>query len=139
MTAAELQQRFQKQYATADWLDTLRQILPSTKVFATPQAIAIEGARAESILQLGKIPLAGDRNLALLEVVVDEDTVLPSNRAALRHIVARYIDQAEYHGVFAIFHQRKAKDYRFTFAARETALDDSGQLVRSETAPRRYT
>lgn len=30
---------------------------------------------------------------------------------------------AEYHGVLANFHQRHAKDYRFTFAAREAALD----------------
>ncbi len=57
----------------------------------------------------------------------------------LRNLVARYIDQAEYHGVLAIFHQRDAKDYRFTFAARETALTDSGELVRTETLPRRYT
>jgi type I restriction-modification system DNA methylase subunit len=139
MTAAELQQRFQKQYVTAGWLNTLRQILPRTEIFAKPQKVIIENARAESILQLGKIPLADSHNLALLEVVVDENTDLPGNRAALRHLVAKYIDLAEYHGVFAIFHQPKVKDYRFTFAARETALDDSGQLVRTETAPRRYT
>lgn len=139
MTAAELQQRLAQSYDRARWLDTLRQILPRTEIFSTPQAIAAVNTRTESILHLGKILLAGDRNLALLEVIVDENTDLPGNRAALRHLVARYIDQAEYHGVFAIFHQRKAKDYRFTFAARETALDDSGQLVRTETAPRRYT
>jgi hypothetical protein len=139
MTAAELQQRFKKQYVTADWLDTLRQILPQTEIFAKPQAVPAENARVESVLQLGKILLAGDRNLALLEVIVDESTDLPGNRAALRHLVARYIDQAEYHGVFATFHQKTAKDYRFTFAAREAALDDAGQLIRTETAPRRYT
>lgn len=139
MTAPEIQQRFVQPYDRAGWLGMLRQILPRTEIFAQPQPVAVDNARAESILQLGKIPLAGDRNLAVLEVIVDEETDLPSNRAALRHLVARYIDQAEYHGVFAIFHQRKAKDYRFTFAAREAAFDDSGQLVRTETAPRRYT
>ena len=29
--------------------------------------------------------------------------------------------------------------YRFTFAARESAFDTEGKLVRTETAPRRYT
>jgi type I restriction-modification system DNA methylase subunit len=139
MTAAELQQRFQKQYVTADWLDTLRQILPRTEIFAKPQKVIIENARAESILQLGKIPLAGDRNLAVLEATVDDRIDLFRNRVGLRNLVARYIDQAEYHGVLAIFHQRDAKDYRFTFAARETALTGSGELVRTETLPRRYT
>jgi hypothetical protein len=139
MTAPEIQQRFVQPYDRDRWLDTLRQILPRTEIFAQPQPVAVENARAESILQLGKIPLAGDRNLAVLEVIVDAETDLPSNRAALRHLVARYIDQAEYHGVFATFHQRGGKDFRFTFAAREAAFDDSGQLVRTETAPRRYT
>jgi hypothetical protein len=139
MTAPEIQQRFVQPYDRNRWLDTLRQILPRTEIFAKPQPVAVEKARAESILQLGKIPLASDRNLAVLEVIVDEQTDLPSNRAALRHLVARYIDQAEYHGVFATFYQRGGKDFRFTFAAREAAFDDSGQLVRTETAPRRYT
>ena len=31
------------------------------------------------------------------------------------------------------------KDFRFTFAARDAALNEAGQLVRNETAPRRYT
>lgn len=139
MTAPEIQRSLAQPYDRDRWLDTLRQILPSTETFAQPQPIAVENARAESIHQLGKIPLAGGRNLAVLEVVVDENTDLPGNRAALRHLVSRYIDLAEYHGVFAIFRQRNAKDYRFTFAAREAALDDSGQLVRTETSPRRYT
>ncbi len=70
---------------------------------------------------------------------MDDRIDLLRNRVGLRNLVARYIDQAEYHGVLAIFHQRDAKDYRFTFAARETALDDSGQMIRTETLPRRYT
>ncbi len=139
MTAAELQQCLAQPYDRTCWLGTLRAILPQAEIFAKPQAVPAENARVESVLQLGKISLAGGRNLAVLEVIVDESTDLPGNRAALRHLVARYIDQAEYHGVFATFHQREAKDYRFTFAARETALDDSGQLIRTETAPRRYT
>ena len=106
MTAPEIQQRLIQTYNRAGWLGMLRQILPRAEIFAQPQPVAVENARAESILQLGKIPLAGDRNLAVLEVIVDEETDLPNNRAALRHLVARYIDQAEYHGVFAIFHQR---------------------------------
>lgn len=139
MTAAELQQRLSQKYDRALWLDTLRHILPQTVLFKSPQTVPIENPRAKSILQLGKIPLAGDRNLAVLALLVDETTDLPGNRAALRHLVAKYIDQAEYHGVFAIFHQPSSDDYRFTFVAREAALDDSGQVVRTETAPRRYT
>lgn len=139
MTAPELQQRFVLAYDRSRWLDTLRQILPSIQVFAAPQSIPDAGTRAESILQLGKISLNGGRNLAVLEVRLAPDTDLPANRAALRHLVARYIDQAEYHGVFALFYQQTGQDYRFTFAAREAAFDEDGQLVRNDTSPRRYT
>jgi len=53
--------------------------------------------------------------------------------------VARLIDLAEYHGILAIFHSQDSKDYRFTFAARESAFDAGGNLTKRETAPRRYT
>ena len=139
MTAAELQQRLAQSYDRARWLDTLRAILPQTEIFAKPQAVPAENTRAESVVQLGKTRLASGRQLALLEATVDDRIDLLRNRVGLRNLVARYIDQAEYHGVLAIFHQRNAKDYRFTFAARETALTDSGELVRTETLPRRYT
>ena len=139
MTAAELQARLAQPYDRAHWLDTLGKTLPRTEIFASPQPVPADTTRAESIVQLGKVHLAGQRNLALLEVTVSDRVDLIRNRVGLRQLVARYIDQAEYHGVLAIFHQRDARDYRFTFAAREAALDAGGQLVRHETAPRRYS
>jgi hypothetical protein len=139
MTPAELQARLAQSYDRARWLDTLGKTLPRTEIFAAPQPVPAETTRAESIVQLGKVHLAGQRNLALLEVTVGDRVDLLRNRVGLRQLVARYIDQAEYHGVLAIFHQRDAKDYRFTFAAREAVLDAGGQLVRHETAPRRYS
>ncbi len=80
MTAAELQQRLSQPYDRARWLDTLRAILPQTEIFAKLQAVPAENARVESVLQLGKIPLAGDRNLAVLEATVDDRIDLLRNR-----------------------------------------------------------
>ena len=130
MTAAELQARLAQPYDRARWLDTLGKTLSRTEIFAAPQPVPADTTRAESIVQLGKVHLAGQRNLALLEVTVGDRVDLLRNRVGLRQLVARYIDQAEYHGVLAIFHQRDAKDYRFTFAAREAALDAGGQQRR---------
>jgi adenine-specific DNA-methyltransferase len=118
MTAAELQARLAQPYDRARWLDTLGKALPRTEIFAAPQPVPADATRAESIVQLGKVHLAAQRNLALLKVTVGDRVDLLRNRVGLRQLVARYIDQAEYHGVLAIFHQRDAKDYRFTFAAR---------------------
>ena len=128
MTPAELQPRLAQPYDRLGWLGTLRKVAPGTETFASPQQVAPDGTRAEAIVQLGKIHLAADRRLALLEVTVGERVDLLRNRVGLRQIVARYIDQAEYHGVLAIFHQRAAKDYRFTFDAREGAFNEAGQV-----------
>ena len=52
--------------------------------------------------------------------------------------MAQFIDQAEFHGVLAIFISADA-DYRFTFASSLSEFDAEGNLIRKETAPRRYT
>lgn len=139
MICGDIQQQLQLPYERNSWLKLLRAILPGTAIFSAPQKIAVENTRTEAVVQLGKASLANGRQLALLEATVDDRIDLLRNRVGLRNLVARYIDQAEYHGVLAIFHQREARDYRFTFAARETTLTDSGELVRTETLPRRYT
>ena len=78
------------------------------------------------------------KQLAVLEVKVGDRIDLLRNRVGLRNLVTRFIDQAEYHGVLAVFRSQR-NDFRFTFAARMAEFDDEGNLVRRETAPRRYT
>jgi hypothetical protein len=134
----QIQQAFQQPYQREPWLVTLRGILPSVEIFTTPQPVINTGAQARSIHQLGRVSLAGGRRLALLEVVVDGNIDLLRNRVSLRNLVAGFIDQAEYHGVFAVFLSHKS-EYRFTFAARESAFDGDGRPVKQETAPRRFT
>lgn len=120
MTAAELQVRLAQPFDRGRWLDTLGKALPRTEIFAAPQPVPADTTRAESIVQLGRVHLAGQRNLALLEVTVGDRVDLLRNRVGLRQLVARYIDQAEYHGVLAIFHQRDAKDYPCIVVARNS-------------------
>jgi hypothetical protein len=138
MTRDALQSIFQQSYDRARWLDMMRKVLPGTELFASGQAIVVTSQTAQSVTQLGRVRLAGGRQLAALEIQVGERIDLVRNRVGLRNLVARFIDQAEYQGVLAVFLSHEA-DFRFTFAARESAFDDAGNLVQSETAPRRYT
>lgn len=138
MTPSELKTFFTLPYERSAWLQTLRAIFPNTDIFAQPQGFDIGDSRAESIAQLGNARLAGDRNLAILEVMVGDTTDLAKNRVGLRNLVSRFIDQAAHHGVLAVF-RSPDPNYRFTFAARESAFDETGAIVRKETAPRRYT
>lgn len=139
MNRESLQSILQQPYQRARWLETLRTVLPATDVFASPQAVQKTNDHTDSIFQLGRVRLHGGRQLAVIEAVVAEGVDLPRNRVGLRNLVARLIDQAEYHGILALFHRQDSTDYRFTFAARESVFDAEGNLSKRETAARRYT
>ena len=141
MTREQLKAALRQPYQRAQGMRVLAQILPAVEWFVHAQTIADVPEGVEAIAQLGKVPLAGGRALAVLEVRTRPGIDLPRNRVALRKLVTKYIDQASYHGVLAVFHAADAAkpDYRLTLAARESVLDAEGQLSQQETAPRRYT
>jgi len=138
MTRDALQSILQQPYQRDRWGQTLCGVLPGTELFTAAQPVTTANTQARQIHQLARIRLAGGRNLAALEIVLDPTVDLIRNRVGLRNLVARFIDQAEYHGVLAVF-LTEHPDYRFTFAASESVFDDAGHVTRIETAPRRYT
>lgn len=141
MTRAEIQSALQLPYDRKRWLDVLGVILPQTQKFARPLALGISFAQARSAIQLATIPLADGKNVAVIEVVVTDRVDLPRNRAGLRDLVAKFIDQDKAHAVIALFHgERDADaDYRLSFVARASEFSADGELSRIETEKRRYT
>jgi len=138
MTRDQIQPILRNQYDQQRWLQVLREILPGTEVFASPQIVPVSIPAAPRAVQLGRVRLGDRKQLAVLEVKVGDRIDLVRNRVGLRNLVARFIDQAEYHGVLAVFLAEQS-DFRFTFAARMAEFDEEGNLVRRETTPRRYT
>lgn len=138
MTRDQIQSILRKEYDQQSWLQVLREILPGTDVFAAPQIVTVNIPDAPQAVQLARVRLGDRKQLAVLEVRVSDRIDLLRNRVGLRNLVTRFIDQAEYHGVLAVFLSPQ-NDFRFTFAARMAEFDDEGNLVRRETAPRRYT
>ncbi len=138
MTRDQIQSVLRQTYDPQRWLEVLRAILPGTDVFANPQAVPATTPDAPQAVQLARVRLGDRKQLAVLQVRVGDRIDLLRNRVGLRNLVARFIDQAEYHGVLAVFLSPQ-NDFRFTFAARMAEFDDDGNLVRRETAPRRYT
>lgn len=138
MTRNEIQAILHEEYDRPSWLKLLRDMLPGTEVFASPQSLAVPAPDAPHATQLGRVRLSDRKQLAVLEVKVGDRIDLLRNRVGLRNLVARFIDQAEYHGVLAVFLSPQ-DDFRFTFAARMAEFDEEGNLIRRETAPRRYT
>ena len=141
MTREQLKAALRQPYQRTHWMKTLAEFLPAVEWFAQAQIVSDVPEGVEAIVHLGKAPLAGGRALAVLEVRTGADIDLPRNRVALRKLVAKYIDQATYHGVLAVFHSadEDKPNYRLTLAARESVFGDDGQLNKLETAPRRYS
>src|SRR5579871_4950044 len=126
MTRDQIQSILRQEYHPQRWLQVLREILPGTDVFATPQTVSMNDA--PQAVQLARVRLGDRKQLAVLEVRVSDRVDLLRNRVGLRNLVARFIDQAEYHGVLAVFLSPQ-NDFRFTFAARMAEFDAEGNLV----------
>lgn len=141
MTRPELQSLLQSPYDRSRWLAALPSFLPAIQVFAHAQPLDFSAEAVVSAVQLGRVPLAGDRSVAVLEVRVSGQVDLQRNRVGLRNLVARFIGSPSADAVLAFFVGDSAEhpDYRFSFAARTNAFTADGQLEQNETAPRRYT
>jgi type I restriction-modification system DNA methylase subunit len=138
MNRDELKQLLTHPYNRDEWRAIISDIFLHSSFHAVPQDIPCDKEIIESFQQIGDVRLNDGKNLALFEIHVSDRVKLHQNRVELREIVARYIDQQTNHGVLVLF-DSKSKDYRFTFAAKETEFTQEGELVERETATKRYT
>jgi|GEM_PF-54932 len=137
-----LQQRLRQPYQRDEWQKILHFIFPdgSVKLFASPQALAASQEFVKSTRQIGTLELPDGNTIALLEVETASQVKLARNRVGLRNFVSTFIDEAGASAVLAVFHQEKSNDWRLTYAARQTVIDeDTFEINTVETAPRRFT
>ena len=57
----------------------------------------------------------------------------------MRDIAAQTIDQSIIHGILAFYYSTNVADYRLTYIAKQSSFNENGELITSETAPKRYT
>ena len=142
MTRAELQNLLRQPYDRALWLGLLRELLPATEIPQVAAVIPLADTSAHGLatgaVQIARLPLAGGKNVAVLEVTVAGRVDLLRNRVALRNLVAQFIDQDRAHAVLGLF-RGEGDDYRFSFVARSSEFSADGELSRTETEKRRYT
>jgi hypothetical protein len=137
-----LQQQLQQPYARDAWQHILHGLFPggSLVLFSTPQPLAATQEKVQSTHQLGTITLPDGNTIALLEVETTDQVKLARNRVGLRNFVSTFIDEAGASAVLAVFHQAKSPDWRLTYAARRTILDEETfEITTVETAPKRFT
>ena len=119
------------------WKDLLEKIFPKVEVFTSVAKIADPHVKDGG--HVGNIRLDDGRSLAIFRFEVTDNVQISRNRKSLRNIAARYVDQGLIHGALVFYYSQNQDDYRLTFIAKQTYFNESGELVKKETAPKRYT
>ncbi len=138
MTESELKSQLQKKYNHLIWKDILTTIFPKTEYLLHPTILAEKTDTAKYVRQIGYLPI-NDSNIGIFEVEVSSRKNIARNRVELRKIAASYIDQGIIHGAFVFYFASNQNDYRFTFIAKKSNLNEDGELVKYQTPPKRYT
>ena len=119
------------------WKDLLENIFPKVDFFTS--VAKITDSHVKDGGHVGNIRLDDGRSLAIFRFEVADNVQISRNRKSLRDIAAKYVDQSLIHGALVFYYSQNQDDYRLTFIAKQTYFNESGELVKKETAPKRYT
>lgn len=119
------------------WQDLLEKIFPKVEIFTS--VAKITDSHVKDGGHVGNIRLDDGRSLAIFRFEVTDNVQISRNRKSLRDIAAKYVDQGLIHGAIVFYYSQNQGDYRLTFIAKQTYFNESGELIKKETAPKRYT
>lgn len=137
MTSKELQNKLSARFDFDEWKGILIEMFPKVEFFTSVNQVSHELIKDGG--QVGLIRLDDDRSLAVYTFEVNDNVLINRNRKGLREIAANPIDQSIIHGALAFYYSKNVSDYRLTFIAKQTSFNEDGELIKTETAPKRYT
>ena len=119
------------------WKELFDKFFPKVDIFTT--VAKISDIHVKDGGHIGNIRLDDGRSLAIFRFEVADNVIISRNRKSLRDIAAKYVDQGLIHGALVFYYSQNQDDYRLTFIAKQTYFNENGELVKKETAPKRYT
>lgn len=137
MTLKELQNKLSARFNFDEWKGILTEMFPKVEFFTRINQVSHNLIKDGG--QAGMIRLDDGRSLAIYTFEVKDNVLINRNRKGLREIAANTIDQSVIHGVLAFYYSKNVSDYRLTFIAKQTSFNEDGELIKTETAPKRYT
>lgn len=137
MTSKELQNKLSARFDFEQWKGILTEMFPKVDFFTSVNQVSHDLIKDGG--QAGLIRLDDDRSLAVYTFEVNDNVLINRNRKGLREIAANPIDQSIIHGALAFYYSKNVSDYRLTFIAKQTSFNEDGELIKTETAPKRYT
>ena len=137
MTSVELRNKLSAKFDFEQWIGILREMFPKVEIFSHINQVSHTLVKSGG--QVGSIRLDDGRSLAIYTFEVNDNVLIDRNRKGLRDIAAHTIDQSIIHGVLAFYYSKDVADYRLTYIAKQSSFNENGELIKSETAPKRYT
>lgn len=137
MTSKELQNKLSTKFNFDEWKGILIEMFPKVEFFTSVNQVSHDLIKDGG--QVGLIRLDDGRLLAIYTFEVNDNVLINRNRKGLREIAAKPIDQTTNHGALAFYYSKNILDYRLTFIAKQTSFNENGELIKTETAPKRYT
>lgn len=119
------------------WKELFEKFFPKVEIFTS--VAMISDIHVKDGGHVGNIRLDDGRSLAIFRFEVTDNVIISRNRKSLRDIAAKYVDQGLIHGALVFYYSQNQDDYRLTFIAKQTYFNESGELIKKETAPKRYT
>jgi hypothetical protein len=141
MKESELKNKLSRDFNFYEiWKPLFSMLFSKVQYFSSPSNPFAENLKVISGKQTGVVKLDDGKQIAIFEVEVDDTIRIDKNRQGLREIAIKHIDQNITHGAFVFFYSKDQKDYRFSFIARWSELDqETGEFKKGETTPKRYT
>ena len=137
MEKSELKNILSSVFDFEQWKNILIEMFPRVEFFTRVNQVSHDLIKNGG--QAGMIRLDDDRSLAIYTFEVNDNVLIGRNRKGLREIAANPIDQSIIHGALAFYYSKNVPDYRLTFIAKQTSFNEAGELIKTETAPKRYT
>ena len=137
MTPIELRNKLSAKFDFEQWIGILREMFPKVEIFSHINQVSHTLVKSGG--QVGSIRLDDGRSLAIYTFEVSDKVLINRNRKGLRDIAAQTIDQSIIHGILAFYYSTNVADYRLTYIAKQSSFNENGELITSETAPKRYT
>ena len=137
MTSVELRNTLSAKFDFEQWIGILREMFPKVEIFSHINQVSHTLVKSGG--QTGIVRLDDGRSLAIYTFEVSDKVLISRNRKGLRDIAAQTVDQSIIHGVLAFYYSKDVADYRLTYIAKQSSFNENGELIKSETAPKRYT
>lgn len=130
-----------KEYKFETWKPLLDYVFPDVQYEKNIIAIQDNSGKTVHIHQKGNTRLTDSKNIIILEAKVKADFKIAKNRVGFHELTAKYIDQANNHGILIFYcsEDKEQTDYRLSFICRESKFNEEGEVEDFKTNPKRYT